>query len=80
MSRLCGQAFCVAYQRVLPRLGKLVSPRGSAYSYLPSSVLEFPQRADFLERMEAAGFHKARSRDLTGGTVCLYSGAAKSPE
>jgi len=65
------------FRNVLPVLGKLVSPRGSAYSYLPSSVLEFPQRAEFVERMEAAGFERARSRDLTGGTVCLYSGAAQ---
>lgn len=64
------------FEKVLPRLGKLVSPRGSAYSYLPSSVLEFPQRAGFLSRLETAGFDKTRSRDLSGGTVCLYSGIA----
>lgn len=68
--------YLLYFQRILPVLAKLVSPRGSAYSYLPSSVLEFPQRAEFVEHMEAAGFHKARSRDLSGGTVCLYSGAA----
>lgn len=64
------------FERVLPLLGRLVSPRGSAYSYLPSSVLDFPQRGAFLARMEAAGFEQVRSRDLSGGTVCLYSGVA----
>lgn len=64
------------FERILPLLGKLVSPRGSAYSYLPSSVLDFPQRSGFLERMTEAGFRDTRFRNLTGGTVCLYSGTA----
>lgn len=62
------------FRRLLPRIGRLLSPRGSAYSYLPSSVLEFPQRDDFLARMAAAGFSDLSSRDLAGGTVCLYLG------
>jgi demethylmenaquinone methyltransferase/2-methoxy-6-polyprenyl-1,4-benzoquinol methylase len=62
------------FRRLLPRIGRLLSPRGSAYSYLPSSVLEFPQRGDFLARMAAAGFADLSSRDLAGGTVCLYLG------
>jgi demethylmenaquinone methyltransferase/2-methoxy-6-polyprenyl-1,4-benzoquinol methylase len=65
------------FRRILPLLGRLISPRGSAYSYLPSSVLEFPQRAGLVERLETAGFHRVRSHDLTGGTVCLYTGAAR---
>lgn len=64
------------FRRILPLLGRLLSPKGSAYSYLPSSVLEFPQRGDFVGRMKKAGFPEAQSRDLTGGTVCLYTGAA----
>lgn len=62
------------FRRVLPRIGKLVSPRGSAYSYLPSSVMEFPQREAFLERLRRAGFVDAAWRDLTAGIVCLYAG------
>ncbi len=64
------------FRRVLPALGRMVSSRGSAYAYLPSSVLEFPQRADFVEVMHRTGFTAAQSRDLTGGTVCLYTGTA----
>ncbi|HVF58739.1 MAG TPA: ubiquinone/menaquinone biosynthesis methyltransferase [Thermoanaerobaculia bacterium] len=62
------------FRRLLPRIGRLLSPRGSAYSYLPSSVLEFPQRDDFLDRLRAAGFVELAWRDLAGGTVCLYLG------
>jgi demethylmenaquinone methyltransferase / 2-methoxy-6-polyprenyl-1,4-benzoquinol methylase len=62
------------FQRLLPWIGRLLSHRGSAYSYLPSSVLGFPQREDFLARMAAAGFTDLSFQDLTGGIVCLYQG------
>jgi demethylmenaquinone methyltransferase / 2-methoxy-6-polyprenyl-1,4-benzoquinol methylase len=73
-SRLLRGLYLFYFRRLLPRIGRLLSPRGSAYSYLSSSVLEFPQRGDFLARMAAAGFSDLSSRDLAGGTVCLYLG------
>jgi demethylmenaquinone methyltransferase/2-methoxy-6-polyprenyl-1,4-benzoquinol methylase len=66
------------FRRVLPQIGALLSPRGSAYTYLPSSVVEFPQREGFIRRMREAGFERTRWRDLSGGTVCLYTG--RKPE
>lgn len=71
------QPYLFYFRRILPLLGKLFSPRGSAYSYLPSSVLEFPQRDGFTERMSRNGFDTANHQDLTGGTVCLYTGASR---
>lgn len=62
------------FRRLLPWIGRLISARGSAYTYLPSSVLEFPQRQGFLDRMAAAGFTRLSWRDLSGGIVCLYKG------
>jgi demethylmenaquinone methyltransferase/2-methoxy-6-polyprenyl-1,4-benzoquinol methylase len=62
------------FRHLLPWVGRMISARGSAYSYLPSSVLEFPQRERFLERMAAAGFTDLRCNDMTGGIVCLYEG------
>jgi len=62
------------FRRLLPWIGWLVSARGSAYTYLPSSVLEFPKRQGFLDRMAAAGFTGLSWRDLSGGIVCLYKG------
>lgn len=66
------------FRRLLPFIGRVVSHRGSAYTYLPSSVLEFPQRQSFLERMSAAGLADARWFDLSFGIVCLY--IARRPE
>jgi len=66
------------FRRILPRIGGWLSPRGSAYDYLPSSVLDFPQRADFTGHMERAGLTDCRWRDLSGGIVCLYTGRIPS--
>ncbi len=61
---------------LLPGLGALLSPRGSAYRYLPASVADFPSREAFLERMAAAGFTDLSFQDLSMGAVCLYVGVS----
>lgn len=65
------------FTRVLPRIGRLLSPRGSAYTYLPDSVLEFPERERFVSHMARAGLICGRWRDLSAGAVCLYTGHRK---
>lgn len=67
-------AYLLYFRHLLPFVGRLVSHRGSAYTYLPSSVLQFPQRQGFLDRMAAAGFTDCAFKDLAGGIVCLYTG------
>lgn len=62
------------FRRLLPWIGRLISDRGSAYTYLPSSVLGFPQRQELLDRMAAAGFTDLAWEDLSCGIVCLYTG------
>ncbi len=62
------------FRKVLPRIGGVLSGAGSAYSYLPESVLHSPQRQAFLERMRAGGIGEARCENLSGGILCLYSG------
>jgi demethylmenaquinone methyltransferase/2-methoxy-6-polyprenyl-1,4-benzoquinol methylase len=67
------------FRHILPVIGRALSPHGSAYSYLPASVTEFPQRAGFVAHLAAAGFAPATWRDLTFGTVCLYRGIRETP-
>ncbi len=66
--------YLLYFRRVLPAIGRLLSDSQSAYDYLPSSVLSFPQRRGFLDRMAGAGFADLACRDLAAGIVCLYSG------
>jgi demethylmenaquinone methyltransferase / 2-methoxy-6-polyprenyl-1,4-benzoquinol methylase len=61
------------FTRVLPWIGARLSHRGSAYTYLPASVLDFPQRAAFVELMGRCGLAGAW-RNLSAGAVCLYTG------
>ena len=68
--------FLFYFRRLLPWIGRLLSHRGSAYVYLPESVLGFPQRQGFLDRMAAAGLTDLAWEDLSGGIVCLYRGKA----
>jgi demethylmenaquinone methyltransferase / 2-methoxy-6-polyprenyl-1,4-benzoquinol methylase len=67
--------YLLYFRRLLPLVGRLVSDSRSAYDYLPASVLTFPERGEFLDRMAAAGFADLSWRDQAGGTVCLYLGA-----
>ncbi len=73
-ARLPRSAYLLYFRHLLPRIGGLISADGDAYAYLPASVMEFPQRREFADRMLAAGFAEAGWRDLAGGTVCLYRG------
>lgn len=60
------------FQSVLPRLGRLVSKHGSAYSYLPASVGSFPRPAVFAATIAAHGFSNVRAVPLSLGIVYLY--------
>jgi demethylmenaquinone methyltransferase/2-methoxy-6-polyprenyl-1,4-benzoquinol methylase len=62
------------FQQLLPRVGNMLSKDPTAYTYLPSSVLSFPQREGFTGRLELAGFEAATSTSLSGGILALYLG------
>jgi demethylmenaquinone methyltransferase / 2-methoxy-6-polyprenyl-1,4-benzoquinol methylase len=61
------------FRHVLPLIGRAVSRHGSAYDYLPASVLEFPEPPQLAARMSAAGFAEVRWETLTGGIVAVHS-------
>ena len=73
-NRLIRPFFLFYFRRLMPWLGKLLSPRGSAYEYLPASVIGFPDREAFLRRMADAGWTDLTYRDLSFGAVCIYEG------
>lgn len=60
------------FRRILPWVGRRISPSGTAYHYLPSSVPSFPQRDEFLDPLRQTGFVGVSWQDLSGGIVCLY--------
>ncbi|HEV2761782.1 MAG TPA: bifunctional demethylmenaquinone methyltransferase/2-methoxy-6-polyprenyl-1,4-benzoquinol methylase UbiE [Pyrinomonadaceae bacterium] len=62
------------FERVLPRLGGLISGSRGAYEYLPDSVSRFPDQRRLVELMSAAGFERVGYRNLTGGVAALHTG------
>jgi demethylmenaquinone methyltransferase/2-methoxy-6-polyprenyl-1,4-benzoquinol methylase len=68
----CRELYGWYFRVVLPRVGRLISKHGDAYSYLPASVAQFPPPASFMAMLRAAGFSHVRYLPLTLGIVGLY--------
>jgi demethylmenaquinone methyltransferase / 2-methoxy-6-polyprenyl-1,4-benzoquinol methylase len=66
--------YLLYFRRILPLIGRLISRHGSAYDYLPASVLEFPEPAQLAQRIEAAGFVDVGWDVMTGGIVAAHYG------
>jgi demethylmenaquinone methyltransferase / 2-methoxy-6-polyprenyl-1,4-benzoquinol methylase len=73
-SGLLGRLYRTYFTALLPRIGRLVSGDGSAYSYLPASVQAFPTPEAFAELMRQAGFVGVRCERLTFGIAYLHRG------
>jgi demethylmenaquinone methyltransferase / 2-methoxy-6-polyprenyl-1,4-benzoquinol methylase len=65
------------FRRVLPLIGRLVSRHGSAYTYLPESVLAFPEPEELARRLESAGFTAVEWRSLSGGIAAIHHGVRR---
>lgn len=68
------QIYGFYFRRVLPRIGRKVSGDPGAYTYLPDSVMSFPDNERFLELMLLAGFTGVKQTILTGGIASIYYG------
>lgn len=60
------------FRSMLPRIGRLISKHGDAYSYLPASVAQFPAPRVFMGIVRGAGFRSVREISLTFGIVSLF--------
>jgi len=69
-----GKIYDVYFKSILPRIGRLISGNGGAYSYLPASVERFPQPPEILSRMKVAGFRDAAWTPYTFGIAGLFRG------
>ncbi|KCZ72911.1 ubiquinone/menaquinone biosynthesis methyltransferase [Candidatus Methanoperedens nitroreducens] len=62
------------FKKILPVIGALISKRTGPYSYLPSSVMAFPKRSEFVEIMKESGMKNIGFYCLTFGIVTVYTG------
>ena len=72
---LFGPLYRFYFRRILPMVGQLVSrSRDNAYSYLPASVMEFPDGAALAEKLRGHGLTDVKWHPLTFGIATLYIG------
>jgi demethylmenaquinone methyltransferase / 2-methoxy-6-polyprenyl-1,4-benzoquinol methylase len=62
------------FRKILPLVGRMISKHGSAYTYLPESVMSFPEPDELATRMVGAGFTGVGWKRMTGGIVALHWG------
>ncbi|MCF6149042.1 MAG: bifunctional demethylmenaquinone methyltransferase/2-methoxy-6-polyprenyl-1,4-benzoquinol methylase UbiE [Candidatus Kuenenia sp.] len=63
------------FKKILPLIGKIISKsRYNAYAYLPSSILNFPDRHGLKDRMEACGLVDVKIYARTLGIVTIHVG------
>ncbi len=68
------QLYWLYNRTILPLIGKIVSKDSAAYTYLPESVMAFPEGDDFLEIFEKSGFSQSKCIPLTFGICSIYIG------
>ena len=68
------QIYLFYFRRILPLIGRLVSKDQGAYTYLPDTVMKFPEGDAFLGILRTAGFAAVRQERLTFGIATIYTG------
>ncbi|MGD0710157.1 MAG: bifunctional demethylmenaquinone methyltransferase/2-methoxy-6-polyprenyl-1,4-benzoquinol methylase UbiE [Bacteroidales bacterium] len=66
------QLYKFYFRRILPVMGKIVSKSKTAYTYLPETVLSFPQGREFTALLEKTGFVNTRFTRLSMGICSIY--------
>jgi demethylmenaquinone methyltransferase/2-methoxy-6-polyprenyl-1,4-benzoquinol methylase len=70
---LVGKAYAVYFRRVLPAVGRAICGKAGAYSYLPTSVGNFPPPPEMLDLMRAVGYEQRAWQPYTFGIAGLYT-------
>jgi len=68
------QVYGFYLERIVPRLGGLISHHRDAYEYLHTSVQGFPDGGNFLEVLKKCGFSATDQHRLTFGIASIYLG------
>jgi len=68
------QVYGFYFQKILPRIGQLISGTAEPYRYLPSSVQNFPPAEELKKKAMDAGFYDIRIRRLTAGVAVILTG------
>ena len=76
---MLGYLYRTYFTKVLPTVGKMVSKDDDAYSYLPRTVMAWPDPVTFQGELEQAGLKDCGYRLLTRGIAALHWGTVPRP-
>ncbi|MBA4322733.1 MAG: bifunctional demethylmenaquinone methyltransferase/2-methoxy-6-polyprenyl-1,4-benzoquinol methylase, partial [Odoribacter sp.] len=74
------QIYNFYFRNILPFFGRLFSKDRNAYSYLPESVMKFPDNDAFMMIVAEAGFVNEQQVKLSGGIASIYTGIKPLPQ
>jgi demethylmenaquinone methyltransferase/2-methoxy-6-polyprenyl-1,4-benzoquinol methylase len=66
--------YILYFKKILPLVGAFFSKDANAYTYLPESVMKFPEPREFAKIMKQAGFKNIKFKPMTFGIVTLFVG------
>lgn len=68
------QIYFFYFKNIVPLVGRMVSRHETAYTYLPDTVLKFPEGEEFLTILRDVGFAAISGDRLTFGIATIYTG------
>ncbi len=71
------QLYYFYFNKILPFWGGVISRDKKAYSYLPASVLSFPEGLDFEQEIKKSGLEPTESLPQTFGIATIYVATKK---
>jgi demethylmenaquinone methyltransferase/2-methoxy-6-polyprenyl-1,4-benzoquinol methylase len=71
---IAGDLYRFYCQKILPKIGGMISGDAAAYAYLPKSVARFFRPKELAGLMKEVGYQNVRYRLMTLGSVALHIG------
>jgi demethylmenaquinone methyltransferase/2-methoxy-6-polyprenyl-1,4-benzoquinol methylase len=68
------QIYFFYFTTILPFIGRVVSRHDEAYTYLPDTVMNFPDGEAFVGLLRSVGFTNVSEERLTFGIATVYEG------
>jgi demethylmenaquinone methyltransferase/2-methoxy-6-polyprenyl-1,4-benzoquinol methylase len=68
------QLYNFYFKYILPGIGNTISKDKAAYTYLPESVIAFPEGDDFLAILRKTGYTNVSAHSLLFGIATIYRG------
>ena len=76
-----GRIYLTFFKHILPRIGQALAPNDhDAYSYLPNSVMQFPDGQVMVDLLSTRGLTQVTQYPLTFGVATLYVGVKPTAE